>query len=68
MTDITEIKRALEPRAQEVAEHLLPRGLRQGREWTVGSIDGEPGQSLKVCVSGAKAGTWADFAAGIGGI
>ena len=63
MTDITQIKRALAGRAQEVAEHLLPRGVRNGREWCVGSIDGEPGGSLKVCLQGTKAGTWADFAA-----
>lgn len=64
MSDITVIKRALTDRAQEVAEHLLPRGILQGREWCAGSVAGEPGQSLKVCVKGAKAGTWADFAEG----
>ena len=64
MADILEIKRRLHDRAQEVAEHLLPNGIRQGREWAVGSIQGERGESLKVCVQGAKAGTWCDFAAG----
>ncbi len=64
MSDITEIKRRLHDRAQEVAEHLLPNGIRQGREWAVGSVQGERGESLKVCVQGAKAGTWCDFAAG----
>lgn len=63
MTDITDIKRALANKAQEVAEYLLPRGVRDKREWCVGSLAGEPGQSLKVCIAGAKAGTWADFAA-----
>lgn len=67
MTDILEIKRRLEGRAGDVAERLLPNGKRQGREWCVGSIDGEIGESLKVCISGAKAGVWADFAAGTGG-
>jgi twinkle protein len=61
--DITDIKRALEGRAQEVAEHLLPRGVLQGREWCVGSLAGEHGQSLKICVHGGKVGTWCDFAA-----
>lgn len=64
MSDITAIKRALVDRATEVAEHLLPRGRKMGREWTVGSVGGEPGESLKVCVQGAKAGTWCDFAEG----
>lgn len=63
MSDIIEIKRAMISRAQEIAEHLLPRGVRQGREWCVGDLSGTPGESLKVCVSGSKAGTWADFAA-----
>jgi twinkle protein len=63
MSDITEIKRRLTDRAQEVAEHLLPRGIREGDEWCVGSTGGEPGRSLKVRVRGGKAGTWADFGA-----
>src|SRR5216683_4289706 len=63
MSDITEIKRALSGRAQDVAEHLLPRGVLDGKEWCVGSITGEPGKLLKVCVRGNRAGDWADFAA-----
>lgn len=63
MADILEIKRALEVRAKEVAEHLLPRGLLIGREWECGSVQGEPGHSLKICIAGHKVGTWADFAA-----
>jgi twinkle protein len=61
--DITEIKRRLADRAQEVAEQLLPRGIREGNEWCVGSTAGEPGGSLKVRIRGGKAGTWSDFAA-----
>lgn len=64
MTDITDIKRALEGRAFEVAERLLPNGILEGREWCAGSTRGEPGKSLKVCVKGAKAGLWSDFAEG----
>jgi len=64
VSDITEIKRALESRALEVAEHLLPRGVLEGPEWCVGSLAGEPGHSLKVRVRGSKTGLWSDFAAG----
>jgi twinkle protein len=64
LTDITQIKRALANKAQEVAEYLLPRGVRDKREWCVGSLGGEPGQSLKVCIAGPKVGVWADFAPG----
>lgn len=67
MTDITDIKRRLTERAGEVAEHLLPGGVREGREWCAGSVQGERGRSLKVCVQGAKVGVWQDFAAGTGG-
>jgi twinkle protein len=64
MANLFELKRTLESRAQAVAEYLLPRGVREGREWSVGSVNGEPGKSLKVCVAGAKVGTWSDFAIG----
>jgi len=37
---------------------------RTGAEWRVGSIAGEPGQSLGVHLAGDKAGVWRDFAAG----
>src|SRR5438477_7925756 len=63
MSDITELKRALEGRAQEVAEYLLPRGVLQAGEWCAGSVAGEPGNSLKVRVRGSKVGRWSDFAA-----
>lgn len=64
MSDITELKRMLVDRAMSVSEYLLPRGVLDKREWCVGSVSGEPGQSLKICVSGAKAGVWCDFAEG----
>lgn len=63
----SEISAALAARAESVAEMLLPAGKRRGREWVVGSVDGEPGQSMAVCIHGEKAGVWADFASGEGG-
>lgn len=65
--DAGEIAHRLAEQAEAVASYLLPVGKRQGREWCVGGITGEPGQSLKVCTSGAKAGVWSDFATGEGG-
>lgn len=67
MGDITAVKSALASRALAVAQHLLPAGKAKGHEWVAGSVDGEPGESLKVELSGAKAGIWSDFAPGIGG-
>ena len=44
-----------------LCRHLLPSGLRDGAEWRVGSTQGEPGKSLGVHLTGAKAGVWCDF-------
>jgi len=45
----------------------LPNGVREGREWCVGSRDGEAGKSMKICLSGDAAGRWSDFSAGDSG-
>lgn len=47
-----------------VCRMLLPGGKRAGAEWEVGSVDGESGRSLRVHLTGPKAGIWADFADG----
>ena len=64
MSDITEIKSALASRAQAVASMLLPGGKRYANEWRAGSVNGEKGESLRVALSGPKAGIWSDFATG----
>lgn len=53
--------------ASAVAMMLLPNGRRNGREWCVGSVAGEEGRSMAVCLDGPKAGVWSDFATGQGG-
>ena len=53
--------------ALTVAAELLPAGRREGAEWKVGGITGERGRSLSVCLRGAKAGVWRDFATDEGG-
>jgi len=62
-----ELKQRLAERAADVAKYLLPQGKKRAGEWKVGSTSGEPGDSLSVCVSGAKAGVWKDFASDEGG-
>jgi twinkle protein len=52
---------------ERVCRHLLPQGKRDGQEWRVGSVAGEPGKSTGIHLTGEKAGIWADFAAGGGG-
>ncbi|WP_262337502.1 bifunctional DNA primase/helicase [Legionella genomosp. 1] len=59
-----EISQQLAQRVEEVARYLLPNGKRSGNQWLVGSIHGESGESLKVCLKGEKAGIWSDFAEG----
>lgn len=62
-----EISERLARQTEAVALRLLPNGQREGREWCVGSVHGEEGKSLKVVLSGDKAGLWKDFASGEGG-
>ncbi len=64
MIDGEHVKAALATRGHEVVERLFPGGVRRGREWLLGSIEGEPGKSLSICVEGEKAGIWSDFATG----
>lgn len=56
-----EIVGGLSARADSLAAELLPAGRREGREWKVGSVAGEPGRSLSICLDGDRAGIWADF-------
>lgn len=63
----SKLSEMLAAQAPEVAKELLPNGKRESNEWCVGSIEGESGKSLKVCVGGSKVGVWTDFATGEGG-
>lgn len=59
-----EISQHLSRCAEDIARYLLPEGKKQGSEWSVGSVHGEAGDSLKVHLTGDKAGVWCDFATG----
>lgn len=50
-----------------VCRHLLPNGRDKAGEWCVGSLAGEEGESLKVRLTGPRAGVWSDFATGDAG-
>lgn len=65
--NVAEIKDRLAQRAGDVAEYLLPGGKRAGKEWKAGNVSGEAGNSLSVCIGGARAGVWKDFASDEGG-
>lgn len=59
-----EVSQMLAQRAQDVAMKLLPNGKKHGTEWCAGDIYGNAGESLKVHLTGEKAGVWCDFATG----
>ena len=63
----TELSGLLARQVEGVVRTLLPHGKRQGHEWRVGSIGGEPGESLGVHLTGDKAGVWSDFSTGESG-
>jgi len=65
--DITAINRMLADRSKSVAEYLLPKGTKDGKEWRAGDVHGSAGRSLGVHLEGDKAGIWSDFATGEGG-
>lgn len=48
-------------RAEELCAQWLPTGRLVGREWCVGNIEGEKGQSLRINLD---SGLWSDFANG----
>jgi hypothetical protein len=58
------IVQRLADRIDTLAVELLPAGRREGREWRVGNLRGDPGNSLAVHLGGARPGIWADFATG----
>lgn len=62
-----ELSQLLAKEASAIAAYLFPQGKRKSGEWVVGSINGEPGSSLSIRLTGAKAGCWKDFATGEGG-
>jgi twinkle protein len=64
--DWINLEEQLQTRVEDVCRHLLPNGRREGREWVVGNLAGEAGNSLKINVAG-KLGIWRDFASNEGG-
>jgi len=61
-----EIASRLQDRRDSVLTYLFPSGRKVGAEFCVGSLNGEPGDSLKVKVNGDRS-PWSDFATGESG-
>jgi hypothetical protein len=62
--DFAAINRAALTRLPDVLARLLPGGRAVGAEWHTASLAGGRGDSLRVRLSGPRAGMWADFATG----
>lgn len=67
LVPMADIVGGLAVRIESLTRELLPRGRREGHEWSVGSLAGEPGSSMKVHLGGLKSGLWHDWASGAGG-
>jgi hypothetical protein len=64
---VRDVLTALENNIDRLVREIFPRGRREGAEYRVGSIAGEPGSSLAVHLGPDKPGIWCDFAIGLGG-
>jgi len=60
--DIKKYASLMADRVEDVVRHLYPDGKKKGNEWCVGDVDGSSGASLKIHLSGGKAGIFCDFA------
>lgn len=60
----SDIAKRLAAEVDGVVRELLPNGKRHGREWCVGGISGEHGDSLRVHLGAEKPGVWSDFQTG----
>jgi hypothetical protein len=69
MRGASDLSRQLARNAESVCRHYLPQGRRQGRYWLIGNVEGTPGRSLFVRLTGpdagkGAAGKWTDAATG----
>ena len=69
MPKASDLARQLARNAESVCRHYLSQGRRQGRYWLVGDVEGTPGRSLFVRLTGpvsgkGAVGKWTDAATG----
>lgn len=64
--EIDDLKELANAQVLAICQDLLPNGRENCGLWEVGSIEGEPGQSMKVNLRGATRGLWTDFSAAKG--
>ncbi len=61
------VRSGLLSQLETVLVYLLPNGHLHNNTYEVGDIHGSPGDSLKIEITGSKAGLWHDFATNEGG-
>jgi hypothetical protein len=64
---ISDISAILASQIDSLCAELLPGGVREGAEWRIGSVAGEPGRSMAVHLGGPRSGIWSDFSTGEAG-
>jgi Toprim domain len=62
--DIGVVAGMLADRIDSLVHLTLPNARREGAEWRVGSLAGEPGRSMAIHSGGGRSGVWADFSTG----
>ncbi|WP_374691471.1 AAA family ATPase [Accumulibacter sp.] len=62
-----DLRAELLARLPSVLMALLPAGRVRGKLFVIGDVDGNPGDSLEIVLTGDKAGLWTDRATGEGG-
>jgi putative DNA primase/helicase len=62
LDDFPKVVRAAHSSIQSLLEEWFPEGRVEGAEFCIGSRFGEAGQSLRIRITGNKAGVWSDFA------
>lgn len=68
LVTVADIEAMLKERVDALVHYLLPNARADGREMCVGSLGGEPGQSLRIHVGNtSRRGWWKDFSSGEGG-
>jgi hypothetical protein len=65
--DVKIVSDMLGNQAERLCVEILPAGVREGAEWRVGSLAGEPGRSMAVHLGGTRSGVWSDFSTGEAG-
>lgn len=61
------LRETLAQRADTIVADVFPRARIHAGEARIGSVDGEPGESLAISLMGDRAGLWTDHATGEGG-